>query len=126
MCTTCTRKHNAKVYREKLEYIDGVKLAAGCADCGYKTAAIALDFDHLPGFKKVGRIAALAGSSSLERIKEEIAKCEVVCSNCHRIRTRQRGQISDWWDAWRAGAYSEVAGVEDAQLSFLSADREVT
>lgn len=58
-----------------------------CVDCGEKNP-IVLEFDH----KKdkvdcVGEIARRNGS--LKAVKDEIAKCEVRCANCHRIKTAQ-------------------------------------
>jgi len=50
-----------------------------------------MDFDHrFPDEKSfnIGR-DALAGRCSLEQLEREIAKCDVVCANCHRIRTHQ-------------------------------------
>ena len=42
-----------------------------------------------PSNDKAFGMAALAKSTySLKRLEEEIAKCDVVCSNCHRIRTQ--------------------------------------
>ena len=69
-----------------------IKLAAGCKDCGYREHAVALDFDHVFGPKEI-RIGSTR--SSWDKILLEIAKCEVVCANCHRVRTARRGQ----WDA---------------------------
>jgi hypothetical protein len=63
-----------------------------CVDCGEPDPRV-LDFDHLPGEDKrfcVGR--AVCGSTrSWRAIREEITKCEVVCANCHRRRTADRG-----------------------------------
>lgn len=70
-------------------YFQAVKVERGCTDCGYRTHAVALDFDHLPGAMKLYRIACMAGLRR-ELIDAEIAKCEVVCSNCHRVRTHDR------------------------------------
>jgi hypothetical protein len=46
-----------------------------------------MDFDHLPGTGKRRSIAHLLHYKSLDEVKAEIAKCELVCANCHRIRT---------------------------------------
>jgi hypothetical protein len=76
--------------RELLAYIQQIKVSRGCTDCGYNVSPEALDFDHLPGVDKEYRLATMAAGSSKARIDREIAKCEVVCANCHRIRTAQR------------------------------------
>lgn len=68
------------------------KLAHGCADCGYNASAYALQFDHVRGEKK-GNVSNLIRSDyAWSTIKKEIDKCEVVCANCHAIRTKSRGQ----------------------------------
>jgi hypothetical protein len=58
-------------------------------DCGYNESAVALDFDHLPEFDKLFTIGNNA-HRSWAAIEAEIAKCEVVCANCHRVRTAAR------------------------------------
>lgn len=71
--------------------LDAIKLAVGCVDCGYDRHAEALDFDHLPGTRKLFNIGAWAGLSvGWDEIFAELKKCEVVCANCHRVRTCQR------------------------------------
>ncbi len=82
--------------REVLAYIQDIKLQRGCADCGYKEHAVALDFDHLPGHTKEHRIAVLAAGATRAKIDAEIAKCEVVCANCHRVRTHQRRSTEEY------------------------------
>ncbi len=72
--------------------IDEIKLALGCTDCGFNSHPAALDFDHLPGFQKSDTVATLVGAGKLELALAEIEKCEVVCANCHRIRTAERKQ----------------------------------
>lgn len=68
-------------------WINAYKLERGCLDCGYKGHPAALDFDHTDG--KTKDISFLA---SIKRVLKEIEqhKCEVVCANCHRIRTVNR------------------------------------
>ena len=73
------------------EYVDRIKTENPCLDCGNYFPAICMDFDHLPGFDKHDNVAELTrGGCSIETIDAEIAKCELVCSNCHRIRTLNR------------------------------------
>lgn len=84
------RKYRAR--RRKL--VDAIKTQSGCVDCGYNNLKYpgTLEFDHVRGEKKfsIGEAATLA--VPLERIMEEIEKCEVVCAICHRIRTIDRNQ----------------------------------
>jgi hypothetical protein len=58
-----------------------------CVDCG-ESDPVVLEFDHMRD--KSFAVAAGLIDYSWERILEEIKKCEVVCSNCHRRRTAQR------------------------------------
>jgi hypothetical protein len=58
-----------------------------CTDCGNSYPHYVMDFDHLdPSIKEAG-VASMINCGSLEKIRTEIAKCEVVCANCHRERT---------------------------------------
>lgn len=80
-----------KAHREARRlFLDAVKLTAGCADCGYRTHPAALEFDHISG-DKVGNLGTMRSRSSWARLVAEIEKCEVVCANCHRVRTATRG-----------------------------------
>lgn len=66
-----------------------VKLKAGpCVDCGGWFPPEAMDFDHVRGVK-VKHVGWL-GDGSLARLMAEIEKCELVCANCHRVRTAAR------------------------------------
>ena len=70
---------------------DAISCAAGCADCGWSGWARGLDWDHVRGAKVRGGVATLiANGRPWGEIAAEIAKCEVVCANCHRIRTAVR------------------------------------
>jgi hypothetical protein len=62
-----------------------------CTDCGLEYPSFILEFDHLPEFKKSFSLSdAGHDDRTIEEILEEIAKCEIVCSNCHRFRTEMR------------------------------------
>ena len=77
--------HQKQVFKKKLAEI---KEASGCVDCGI-TNHIMLDFDHLHD-KKYNISRMIHDGFSWAAIKKEIAKCEVVCANCHRVRTHDR------------------------------------
>lgn len=65
-------------------YVNRVK-SVPCADCRRRYPPYVMDFDHVRGRK----MFQIGGSLhlSLKRIKAEVAKCDVVCANCHRERT---------------------------------------
>jgi len=70
------------------------KLKSGpCVDCGNRFHPCQMDFDHKEGTHKYKNVSALAGSK--EKLQEEIKKCDLVCSNCHRLRTFNRKQTND-------------------------------
>ena|ERR1039458_1005100 len=85
----------AEYVREKQLDLRGrlevVKLCSGCVDCGINGDPRILAFDHLPDEEKVDDVSSMVGSCRpWKMIAEEISKCEVVCANCHRIRTEER------------------------------------
>lgn len=86
------REYMRERYRKNTEWMRQYKLDQGCADCGYNAHHAGLEFDHRDGVdNQNNRVARLMGKS-INRIKEEIAKCDVVCGTCHRIRTFERLQ----------------------------------
>ena len=64
-----------------------------CADCGVEYPYYVMDFDHVDG-DKVMIISDLVNFGGTARLLAELAKCDVVCSNCHRERTWQRLQLA--------------------------------
>ena len=87
------RRH--KAYQLKRVFINKVK-DRPCADCGIKYPYYVMDFDHKSNKDKIAEVAYMSTRNwSLEKIKKEIQKCEVVCANCHRIRTfKKRAAIA--------------------------------
>lgn len=59
-----------------------------CSDCGVKYPYYVMDFDHLSN--KSFNISEQMAKVGWTKLKQEIDKCDVVCSNCHRARTFQR------------------------------------
>jgi hypothetical protein len=72
------------------EYVRKIKEDNPCTDCGEYYHYSQMDFDHIDG-KKKHNISRVANSAvSIKTIKDELRKCELVCANCHRLRTWQR------------------------------------
>lgn len=59
-------------------------------DCQKVYPWYVMDFDHVRGQKKFNLSQAAAKCYAIPTIEAEIAKCEIVCSNCHRERTYSR------------------------------------
>ena len=84
------RERRAERKREFVVWYRALKEDRPCADCGGRFPAAAMQWDHLPGSEKTADVANLLRRLCKSRILEEIAKCELVCANCHAIRTVHR------------------------------------
>jgi hypothetical protein len=60
-----------------------------CTDCGKTYIKEVMEFDHISN-DKLYEVSDVARNGNMARMLEEIAKCELVCANCHRIRTFNR------------------------------------
>jgi hypothetical protein len=66
-------------------FVDEYLRDQACLDCGLRDADV-LEFDHRE--EKTANLSALVGwGTSISRLRSEIARCDVVCVNCHRRRT---------------------------------------
>jgi hypothetical protein len=72
---------------DRQKILDDLK-SVPCADCGGMFPPICMDFDHVRGTKRFS--ISRSGTRSMQAVREEIEKCEVVCANCHRVRTASR------------------------------------
>lgn len=71
------------------------KTTNSCVDCNTNYPSCCMDFDHRPGESKSYNVASMVSSHARrELIDVEVAKCDLICSNCHRIRTRDRKRAS--------------------------------
>jgi hypothetical protein len=63
-----------------------------CSDCKTKYPYYVMDFDHREGTVKSGNIAHLVNQNfwTYEKLLKEIDKCDIVCANCHWVRTFNR------------------------------------
>ena len=77
-----------------VEVPDALKLTAGCADCGYRRTAQALQFDHVDPATKLRQLgwqedrSKLTTASKLRRYLDHVERyCVIRCANCHAERT---------------------------------------
>jgi len=75
-----------------LLWMQDFKRSRPCADCGGFFHPVAMTFDHLPGSQKRDDVSNLLRSGYRQVLLDEIAKCELVCANCHAVRTYMRDE----------------------------------
>lgn len=68
--------------------IKKIKESSPCKDCGNFYQSCQMDFDHLEN--KKFNISENYFRVSWKKLSQEMDKCELVCANCHRLRTRNR------------------------------------
>lgn len=71
--------------RAKLKALVDELKSDPCTDCGITYPPRVMDYHHV-GDDKVAAVANLLRTNSERRIREEIAKCVLLCANCHRLR----------------------------------------
>lgn len=89
---------NKEVYRANADarrqtaqaFVRDSKLAP-CADCHGVFPPVCMDFDHVGGDKTANVSKMARDGASIAKLVAEISKCDLVCANCHRIRTAARG-----------------------------------
>ena len=81
-------RRREKIFLERIEYLLGFLRGHPCSDCG-ETDPLVLEFDHVES-KSFGISAGLR-DRAWQSVLDEMAKCDVVCANCHRRRTARRG-----------------------------------
>ncbi len=106
ICRICSNKRSKKYYQDNLLHhrkvvrsrvkrvtkenqikINQLK-SSGCTIC-FEPNIECLDLHHLPHYTKLGNISVLVSCYYWSKVVKEIAKCIVVCANCHRKITRK-------------------------------------
>jgi hypothetical protein len=92
------RKANKENARQRArEFIAAYLATHPCVDCGTETDNVVLTFDHVRGQKRDNIADMVRNGLSVEAIRTEIEeKTEVVCFNCHAIRTQKRSGSYRW------------------------------
>lgn len=107
-CVPCRREYSQEHYRNNVAaYVAKAKRKAAidrpvnrayvlaflsthpCVDCG-EPDPLVLEFDHRDPAMKRSEVGRLIHSSTLNKVREEIERCDVRCGNCHRIRTARQ------------------------------------
>lgn len=84
--------------------------SAACHDCG-SLSWRAFTFDHRNPSMKSYEISDLVTGGNLPRLKAEIKKCDIVCANCHLIRS------SNMFGHWRSKITDDELTLSDAELA---------
>lgn len=79
------RARNREMYR-------AAKEGKPCAHCGGVFPQVCMDFDHREPEGKRLCVAQMLGFS-WSVIQEEINKCDLLCANCHRIKTYETANL---------------------------------
>jgi hypothetical protein len=79
-------RRKLSIHKEWREIVEATK-AQPCADCKKSYPTYVMDFDHVRGVKRFNIGHGRKLGLNIERLRDEIAKCDVVCANCHRERT---------------------------------------
>ncbi len=74
---------------DALRALRALKEMTPCSDCGRHYAHYVMDFDHRPETEKKFLVSQFR-AHNLAALIEEVDKCDIVCANCHRIRTFNR------------------------------------
>ncbi|AII27489.1 HNH endonuclease [Vibrio phage VPp1] len=69
---------------ERHEFVNSYKIERGCEICGWDKHSSALEFHHDDNNKE-HNVSQMVGHN-LDKIKAEMDKCMLLCSNCHRIK----------------------------------------
>lgn len=91
-----TAKYNRKYYLQRREELNRLKCRP-CQDCGIQYNPWVMQFDHRDPAQK--KYALSQVNISYKHFKTEIAKCDIVCANCHFERTHKQllaGQIKHY------------------------------
>lgn len=83
----------ARGYNKKVgDWFEELKKTLFCKICGENRSWV-LDFHHLDPKQKDKSLAQLKNKGSKKKISEEMKKCIVLCSNCHRDLHYKEKQI---------------------------------
>ena len=91
LCKSCFRENVKANTQKNIDFIATYKENKCCFDCDNNYHPAVMEFDHRDGDKKSHNISDMVHKGwGLKSILIEIDKCDLVCANCHRMRTVER------------------------------------
>ncbi len=79
---------NLRRRHDRYAQIKNLKEASPCLDCGQHFPYFVMDFDHRDRKSKTRDVSAMVKQMfAWPTVLAEIEKCDLVCTNCHRLRT---------------------------------------
>lgn len=87
------RAYSKAQWEKNRKWIVELKSNTPCKDCGIQYHFCIMDFDHKDGEVKSFGIGKMS-TRGKNLIEQEIAKCDLVCANCHRMRTFKRSMLA--------------------------------
>ena len=92
ICKDCVLDQRRLKRQKMTDLVGRWKVRKGCRQCGYNKHPQALHLNHVDPTTKwqTGKCSAIRAEWSKETVKAELAKCEVLCANCHSIVTHEQ------------------------------------
>jgi hypothetical protein len=91
-CKSCETVRQSEKSKSKKNLVQELK-AKPCTDCGKEYPYYVMQFDHRPGEEKLFVLSNWMRPTK-DALRAEAAKCDVVCTNCHLVRTYVRREAS--------------------------------
>jgi hypothetical protein len=85
-----TYERSKQTREKRKEIIREIKESSPCVDCNISYPYYVMHFDHLDSKTKIDKISNLVQVAGIKIALDEINKCDLLCANCHSIRTWKR------------------------------------
>lgn len=86
------QSRNRKEYQKRKRWLIKYKEGRPCTDCGKYYPYYVMDFDHR-NKKEKKFIISENRTCGWGNFLKEVKKCDLVCSNCHRVRTYKQASV---------------------------------
>lgn len=101
------RKIEKEIKFKNLTFVFNILKESVCENCGNKDFRV-LEFDHRFRELKDDNVSNLITNGTIKKLKEEISKCDILCANCHKIKTHREN------NSWRHQFFIEqTKGIEN-------------